>query len=165
MNSSDQFAGNSDRVVFVDTRPIWMWTGFWVSVSGCCLIGVLQPHADWVFEDWAFVSVVFFGVTGIWVIGFVALRRNQYFISKTSFGFRDVFKTCEIRFDDVVQVIVRYRRGVVAQVVANGQTTYLRVDWTTNGEWWKAVRMRLKPKLGQNWQAYDLLGLPIKEPE
>ena len=129
-------------------------------------MGMLQPHQDWGFEDRAFVFSAFLGVGVIWAVGFVVLRRNQYFVSETSFGFCDVFRRCEIQFDDVARVTVRYGfRSVEAQIVANGRTTNLSVDWTTNGEWWKTVRMRLKPRLGQNWQAYGRLGLPTKEPE
>ena len=101
-------------------------------------MGMLQPHQDWGFEDRAFVFSAFLGVGVIWAVGFVVLRRNQYFVSETSFGFCDVFRRCEIKFDDVVRVTVRYGfHSVEAQIVANGRTTNLSVDWTTNGEWWK----------------------------
>jgi hypothetical protein len=123
----------------------------WVLVGTASVVGALQPHGDR-----GALAVVLPGIIIVCTIGCVLLRRNLYFVSDKTFGFRERNKIYVIPFDDVESVTIHYGRK--AYIIYKGVTLTVRIDPTMNQSWWDAVRERLKPSLGPNWMTLDQRG-------
>jgi hypothetical protein len=76
--------------------------GIWTAmmIGGVVMVG----GASMAVHSWILTGTLVLGAGVLWWAGYWTLSKSTYFISPAKAGFKDVFRTREVRFDDVRSV-------------------------------------------------------------
>ena len=73
--------------------------GYWGAMVAC--FGVIGGGASLAAHSFTLTSTLLLGAVAVWYLGYCALSRSCYFISSTRAGFKDLFRTQEVQFEEV----------------------------------------------------------------
>src|SRR5262245_58972309 len=76
--------------------------GYWGAMVAC--FGVISGGASLAAHSFTLTACLLLGAFAVWYLGYWGLSRNCYFISSTKAGFKDLFRTREVQFEDVRSV-------------------------------------------------------------
>jgi hypothetical protein len=73
--------------------------GVWTAMA--VFVAVISGGSSLAGHDLRLTFSLLAGVLGVWFVGYWILSKNVYFVSSTKAGYRDVFRSREIQFDEV----------------------------------------------------------------
>ena len=115
--------------------------GVWNALIVC--FALIIGGASMAARSFTLTFCLLFGTGAVWYVGYWLLSRSCYFISSTAAGFKDIFVTREVRFDEVKSATKsagRYSSNLI--FMCNTKTVAMPLD-PIDETWFTAVRTEL----------------------
>jgi hypothetical protein len=115
--------------------------GVWT--AGAVLIGVISVGSSFAQHSLPLTLSLLFGVIAVWYVGYWILSKNLYYVSSTKAGFKDLFRSREVQFDEVRSATIsvgRDSRDLIFE--CDGDTVRMPLD-PMDESWLSAVKTEL----------------------
>jgi hypothetical protein len=115
--------------------------GVWGALVAC--FGVIAVGASIASHSLAVTSGLVIGTLLIWYLGYWALAGSRYFISSTAVGFKDRFRSQEVRFEEI-RAVSRHARSKSSDLVFTCDTRTVNIPLDPiDDTWFFAVQAEL----------------------
>ena len=115
--------------------------GYWGAIAAG--VGVISGGASLAAHSFRLTACLLLGVVAVWYLGYWALSKSCYFISSTNAGFKDLFRTREVQFEEVRSVTKstgQYSSTLVFECAT--RTVTMPLD-PLDETWFSAVKVEL----------------------